>query len=239
MAGIVSYFPNQQIAERAAAGMRAYAQTRQELDKLLQHLLPPLGDATILDAACGIGHLSEVLLEDNPDATYLGVDETPAVIREARDLWSRRGVRFEVADVNTLPDRYPNGFDIVVSWKTLTWLEHYDRMLPALMALSRKHLFVSSLFYDGDIDFQTRVQDHGNNAEWFYNVYSLPRFVARLRDLGAQHVEVNDFEIGIDLPRGDPDVMGTYTRRLEDGRRLQFSGALWMPWKVLRVDISA
>jgi hypothetical protein len=31
--------------------------------------------------------------------------------------------------------------------------------------------------------------------------------------------------------------MGTYTERLEDGRRLQLSGAVLMSWKVIRLDL--
>jgi hypothetical protein len=60
--------------------------------------------------------------------------------------------------------------------------------------------------------------------------------LARLREriaahLGAQEVVFRDFEISIDLTGPAEGGIGTYTKRLEDGRRLQFSGAVFMPWK--------
>jgi len=31
--------------------------------------------------------------------------------------------------------------------------------------------------------------------------------------------------------------MGTYTVQLQSGERLQISGALLMPWKIVRIDL--
>lgn len=35
----------------------------------------------------------------------------------------------------------------------------------------------------------------------------------------------------------DINHMGTYTINLENGKKLQVSGALMMPWKVIRIDL--
>jgi SAM-dependent methyltransferase len=233
-------------APRAIGEMRGYAADRPELDKLLDELAAPYlsaGSLAILDAACGIGHLAPWLVAQSPGSTYVGIDEAQFLIDEAKRLHAMDRVRFERAPVQQYAAGHAGEFDVVISWKTLSWLEHYDLMLPDLVRLARRAVFVSSLFYDGDIDCQIRVTEHaqaalGARSQWFYNVYSLPRFASRARELGATSVTAHDFEIPIDLPRGDRDRMGTYTRRLDDGRRLQFSGPLAMPWKVVVLEVS-
>jgi len=55
--------------------------------------------------------------------------------------------------------------------------------------------------------------------------------------LGARTVHAHDFEIGIDLPRESPHHMGTFTLRLENGKRLQLSGAVIMSWKIIQIDL--
>ena len=48
---------------------------------------------------------------------------------------------------------------------------------------------------------------------------------------------MRDFEIELDLSGPVEGGLGTYTRKLEDGRRLQFSGALWLPWKFVAIRL--
>jgi hypothetical protein len=47
---------------------------------------------------------------------------------------------------------------------------------------------------------------------------------------GYDRFDWTPFDIDIDLPKTDYKWMGTYTERLEDGRRLQRSGPILMPW---------
>jgi SAM-dependent methyltransferase len=238
--------PSAKERERSVASMRRYVDRRQELDKLLMRVAAPAvgsGDVAVLDAGCGVGHLAPIFRELNPRCRYHGADVQEFLIEEAKAVNGDDPLAtFEVSAVEELPERHPDGFDVVVSWKVLMAIPDFTDMLGSLMALTRRHLFVASLFYDGDIDFHTQVTMHEQERRDLlgtshYNVYSLPRFTAAARELGARSVEAHPFEIGIDLERGDPDVMGTYTEQLADGRRVQFSGALHMPWMVLRVDV--
>jgi SAM-dependent methyltransferase len=238
--------PSEQEQRRSVASMRSYADRRQELDKLLARIAEPAvgaGDCSILDAGCGVGHLAPVFRELNPRCRYHGADQHAFLIDEATAVNADDALAtFEVCDVDDLLERHPAGFDVVVSWKVLMAIPDFSEMLPSLIALTRRHLFVASLFYEGDIDFHIRASDHtlerqGLPGSHYYNVYSLPRFEAAARELGARAIDVHPFEIGIDLPRGEADAMGTYTERLADGRRVQFSGALHMPWKVIQIDV--
>ena len=46
-----------------------------------------------------------------------------------------------------------------------------------------------------------------------------------------------DFDIGVDIEKPPVDFMGTYTEKLENGKRIQISGAVLMSWKIIRIDI--
>lgn len=228
------------------ASMKKYVEREQEMDKFLRPLIAPFiegQEVSVLDACCGIGHLSQLLSKLSPRSNFLGVDQTSYLIEQARELSrDNERVRFEVADVYDLPIKYGKRFDISLSWKTISWLPYYDRMLEALIAVTKRHLFLSSLFYDGDIDFEIKVREFKKEAgrdgfNSYYNVYSLPRFKEVADHLGAKKMQAYDFNIEVDIPRPPLDQMGTYTVRLEDGRRMQISGALVMSWKVIRIDL--
>ena len=226
--------------------MKKYVEKKQELDKVLEKLITPFIEnkrLKILDACCGIGHIIFSLNRISPGSTFIGVDQTEYYIKEARKLClGEKNISFELGDVYDLPSKYAKEFDISLNWKTISWLPYYDRLLKSLVSVTKRHIFLSSLFYDGDIDFQTKVREFNKEAgkdgfSSFYNVYSLPRFKKFVYSLGAKNIEAYDFEIGIDVPKPPIDQMGTYTLRLENGRRLQISGAVVMFWKVIRIDL--
>ena len=76
-----------------------------------------------------------------------------------------------------------------------------------------------------------------SQGPFFYNVYSLARVRHLCERHGCRDFVAEDFEIDVDLPR--PTVYGltTYTERLADGRRLQFTGPLFQPWKFVAVRV--
>jgi len=228
------------------AVMKKYVQTKQELDKLLEVLITPFiqnKSVRILDACCGIGHIIYWLRQISPQSTFAGFDSTPYLIDEAKQLCPYDNVEFKVADVHKLHEVYePKSFDITINWKTLSWLPRYEPAMKELVQVTRQHIFLSSLFFDGDIDFEIKVREYQSEAgkegfNAYYNVYSYPRFEDYCYSLGAKAVVPSDFEIGIDLPPPAYNRMGTYTVRLEDGRRLQICGAVVHNWKVIRIDL--
>jgi len=46
-----------------------------------------------------------------------------------------------------------------------------------------------------------------------------------------------DFEITKDLPKPDKNLMGTYTINLQNEKKLQVSGSIIMPWKIIQIDL--
>ena len=233
--------------EHALQSMRAYLRNKPEQVKFFEKILEPYlkNDSIVLDACCGIGDLLYFLAQLNPNARFTGIDKAEFLIDEARTHFADNpNVSFEPGDIYALSDQFgEKSFDLSVCKQTLSWLPSYARPVEELMAVTRRTVFISSLFYDGRIDFETRVREYTTDAgrdgyNAFYNVYSFPVFREFCLERGAKDVVGFDFNIHIDLPRpANPDRMGTYTVQLQSGERLQISGALLMPWKIVRIDL--
>jgi ubiquinone/menaquinone biosynthesis C-methylase UbiE len=237
-------FQRENEREYALQSMRAYLRNKPEQVKFFEEIIGPyLEDGvSVLDACCGIGDLIYFLTQLNPNAHFTGVDKAEFLIEEART--QNPNATFEPGDIYALADQFGvKSFDLSVCKQTLSWLPSYEKPVEELMAVTRRAVFISSLFYDGRIDFETRVREHTTDAgrdgyNAFYNVYSFPVFREFCLSRGAKDVVGFDFNIGIDLPRpANPDRMGTYTMQLQSGERLQISGALLMPWKIVRIDL--
>jgi len=241
-----TYFDGEKDKEYEINSMKKYVNEKQEMDKFLEKLITPIirgASLKILDACCGIGHLSYFLSEISPESTFLGVDQTFYLIQEAKKLFhDKKNITFEVGDIYDVTTKYQKAFDISIIWKTLSSIPYYDEMLKALFRVTKKHIFLNIVLYDGDIDFEVKVRafkkEKGKGGfTQYYNVYSLPHFKEFVYGLGAKNVEIYDFDIGIDIPRGSIDQMGTYTVKLENGKRVQISGAIVMSWKIVRIDL--
>ena len=240
-------FQHEEEREHALQSMRAYLRNKPEQVKFFEELIEPYleNDSMVLDACCGIGDLLYFLAQLNPNARFLGVDKAEFLIDEARTHFADNpNVTFEAGDIYALADQFgKKSFDLSVCKQTLSWLPSYEKPVEELMSVTRRAIFISSLFYDGRIDFETRVREYTTDAgrdgyNAFYNVYSFPVFREFCFQRGAKDVVGFNFNIDIDLPRpANPDRMGTYTVQLQSGERLQISGALLMPWKIVRIDL--
>jgi ubiquinone/menaquinone biosynthesis C-methylase UbiE len=240
------YFPSETDKNLHIDSMKKYVTTKQELDKQLDKLIIPLiqnKQFQILDACCGIGHLDYFLSSSSPDSSFIGIDQTSFLIDEAKILCAdKKNVSFEVEDIYNLPTKYAKFFDISINWKTLSWLPHYDEFMKSLFAITKKHIFISSLFYDGNIDFEIKVKEYETEKrkeqfDLFYNIYSYPRFEKFVYDLGAKSVRSYDFNIDIDIPKPTLDDMGTYTITQNNQKRIQVSGPIMMLWKIIQIDL--
>ena len=150
--------------------------------------------------------------------------------------------QFIKSDFYKLEDKFGKGsFDIALSIQTLSWLPSYNRAVEQLLAVSRKWVFITSLFSDFFVDVITNVhqypdQDWDSKVEPFnYNIYSIDRFSHFCMKNGAKEVHHEDFVIDIDLTKPKEKVMGTYTIKDKKGSRMQFSGPLYMPWKFVAI----
>jgi SAM-dependent methyltransferase len=226
--------------------MMRYFRKKFELDKLLYKLAAPYlrgKELEVMDACCGIGHISLELAQRYPRSRFVGIDQTPYLIDQAIELKQQLKLKNCYFFDGDVLEMKPKCADLTIFWKTISWIPSYEQMLLALIGGTRSHIFLSGLFYDeGDVDFSTTVRSYGREVGKdepvaIYNTYSLPRFKKWCKAQGVKRVKVYDFEIPIDLPKKHLGQIGTYTQRLANGRRLQVSGAMLMLWKVIRLDL--
>ena len=139
------------------------------------------------------------------------------------------------ADLYELTDEY-KCYDGVLMVQTLSWLSDWKKAIDKIIELNPNWFALSSLFYEGRIEFQVKVLDYermddaGRNDEAYYNIYSLPIIEDYLRTKGYKTFVAEPFSIDIDIEKPNNMDMGTYTIKTVSGDRLQVSGAMLMPW---------
>lgn len=240
-----TYYDGEKDKEHIISEFKKPLKKKYEMDKFLEKIITPYiksNDFEILDSCCGIGQISHYLSQINNNLRITGIDQTPFLINEAKKLWNNKNIKFEVSDVYDFVKKNRKKFDITINWKTLSWIPYYDQMIESLIQLTGKHIFLSSLFYEGDIDFEIKVREYKTEIgkdkfNYYFNVYSLPKFKDFVFSCGAKDIEVFDFAINIDMAKPPINQIGTYTERLEDGRRLQISGNIIQSWKIIRIDL--
>jgi trans-aconitate 2-methyltransferase len=102
---------------------------REVLDRLALR-----GDETVLDAGCGTGRVTEVLLERLPEGRVIGVDGSPEMIAAARERLGPE-VDLRVADLLELELGAP--VDAVLSTATFHWIADHPRLFARLHAALR------------------------------------------------------------------------------------------------------
>lgn len=196
-----------------------------------------------LDVACGAGANILHLAQTMPGFSWTGIDIAgPELFDVGRPLLARGNVEVDLmeGDFYKLTD-YFNGqkFSMVLAIQTLSIISSYERILEQLLSVTGGWLFISSLFTDFNVDVNIEVKDYTwpENCQdvYHYNVYSLAKFQATCEAGGCKEFVSRDFEIDIDLPVPASGGFGTYTRKLDDGTRLQFSGPMFQPWKFVGV----
>lgn len=191
----------------------------------------------IIDMACGAGANTMYMANRFKKDQFTGVDYNGEYIDYGNTQITER-VRYHNCkllqgdwfDLN--PDEKPNG---IISFQALSWFPEYEKPLTALAELNPRWIAASSLFYEGDIDYSIKLKNYyrgeeNSYEESYYNIYSLPRVQKHLKEQGYGNFNFIRFEIDIDLPKPDTKDLGTYTIKMEDGKRLQISGGLMMPW---------
>jgi hypothetical protein len=183
----------------------------------------------IIDLACGMGANVCYMAKRYPDSVFIGIDSNPDLIDRGNGIISKLGAsncRLEVGDIYNLPIQYQIA-DGLVSMQTLSWLPTYKNALKEMINLNPKWMAITSLFYNGLVECDIKVRE----PHWtqYYNIYSLPEFKEFLWFMGYGNISATPFEIDIDIPKPNHKGMETYTRESE-GKRLQISGPLLMPW---------
>lgn len=113
------------------------------------------GDETVLDAGCGSGRVTRLLLERLHEGRVIGVDASPSMIEEARSNLEEFGDRVELRAENLTDLELAEPVDAVFSNATFHWISDHDRLFSRL---------ASALRPGGALEAQCGGE--GNVAEW-------------------------------------------------------------------------
>jgi trans-aconitate 2-methyltransferase len=97
-----------------------------------------VGDERVLDAGCGSGRVTELLVERLPTGAVVALDGSPSMIAEARQRLALFGgrVQYVVADLGRpLPLGSP--VDAILSTATFHWVPDHDALFRNLAAVLR------------------------------------------------------------------------------------------------------
>jgi len=100
--------------------------------------LPLAGDETVLDAGCGSGRVTEMLIERLPNGRVVALDQSAAMLDEARRRLERFGdrVEFVQADLGA-PLPIDQRVDAILSTATFHWVPDHDALFENLAAVLR------------------------------------------------------------------------------------------------------
>lgn len=146
----------------------------------------------------------------------------------------KKDVKFEVMNFLEIERSFsPKSFDYVFAIQFLSFVDFdFPIFLEKAFYLARKGIFVTSLFSEGLIEQHTIAYDFEQDWKGLYKIYSLERFKSTVSKIAGNNIdlELEKFKIDIDLPKPNKPRFGTYTIKTEDGKRLQISGYMLMPW---------
>jgi trans-aconitate 2-methyltransferase len=96
------------------------------------------GTETVLDAGCGSGRVTEVLLERLPRGHVIALDGSPSMLEEARRRLERFGGRVDYVEADLaqpLPLERP--VDAILSTATFHWIRDHQALFEHLAAVVR------------------------------------------------------------------------------------------------------
>jgi trans-aconitate 2-methyltransferase len=100
--------------------------------------LPLEGDERVLDAGCGTGRVTELLLARLPRGRVVALDASPSMLSEARGRLARFDGRVEYVRANlTEPLPIEGLVDAVLSTATFHWVADHDALFANLAAVLR------------------------------------------------------------------------------------------------------
>ncbi len=197
----------------------------------------------ILDVGCGEGANIYWLKKYFPEWKFVGIDTDRETLKIANKMNSEvEGVEFK--EINFLEsERYfsPKSFDYIFTIQFISFIDFdFPIFLEKALTFARRGIFLTALFSEGWIEQYTMAYDIKEDWKGIYKIYSLERFKKMLRKIGGNNIflEYEKFNMDIDLPKPVKSKFGTYSIKVENGKRLQISGYMLMPWYNILVKIT-
>ncbi|MBD3352537.1 MAG: methyltransferase domain-containing protein [Candidatus Lokiarchaeota archaeon] len=192
----------------------------------------------IIDIACGSG-ANVYYMNKIWNTRTIGMDFNPELVKIGKSFAKNKEnidfLQMDLYKLNEIKNREKilnlinrKKFGIT-SYQTLSWLKSWKLPFEKMLSLEPSWICISSLFYDGPLEYKIVVKDLTRNGiEYFYNIYSIQKIADLLTEYGY-NCYYKKFEIDMELPKPKDGNIGTYTIKSEEGL-LQMSGALYLPW---------
>jgi trans-aconitate 2-methyltransferase len=192
------------------------------------------GGETVLDAGCGSGRTTAIVIERLPDGRVIAVDGSPSMVEEVRKVL-RPGDTAMVSDLTKLELDHP--VDAVFSTAVFHWILDHDALFARMRAALREGgRFAAQCGGEGNIQsFRVAGEEvaasepyatHLGGVEKLWNYAGPEKTEARLRDAGFGEVRCWLEPWPVDPP--EPAVyaktvcLGPYVERLPEGIRDKF-----------------
>jgi trans-aconitate methyltransferase len=125
--------PKSDIREWNATSYHRVANPHVNWGKVVLERLPLRGDETVLDAGCGTGRLTELVLERLPNGHVIAVDQSTNMLQQAEaHLAPRCGNRVTYRQSDLLELTVEEPVDIIFSTATFHWVKDHPALFRRL-----------------------------------------------------------------------------------------------------------
>jgi trans-aconitate 2-methyltransferase len=199
------------VEEWDAASYQRVSVPHEEWAKALMERLPLNGDEAVLDAGCGTGRVTRMLVERLPQGRVVAVDGSAAMVEKVREV-IRPKDEATVADLTEL--ELPEPVDAAVSSAVFHWITDHDALFARIRAALRPGArFEAQCGGKGNIEeFRDRSREVGEREPYASHLtgFEEPWFYAgaeeteeRLRTAGFEQVEawLQPWEVTPEDPR--------------------------------------
>jgi trans-aconitate 2-methyltransferase len=209
-----------------------------EMARAVLERLPLAGHETVLDAGCGSGRVTALLLERLPRGAVVAADAAPSMVEQARERLSREP-RVRVLDPVSLTDlRLEKPVDAAFSNAVFHWIADHDALFARLHAALRPGArLVAQCGGRGNIDRFRRLADevaaeapYGEHMAGFvrpWNYAAPDETEARLRAAGFHDVRcwLEDWPVRPDAPLeyARTVCLGNHLQALPESLRERFA----------------
>jgi ubiquinone/menaquinone biosynthesis C-methylase UbiE len=190
----------------------------------------------IIDLGCGCGANSFFFSKCFKHCNFLGIDINPRYIKIA-NKYKLGNLKYKVG--NLFDIKLKKKIKGILSIQTLSWLNDYKKALSSMFELKPEWILITSLFYDGPVTAKIIINDFSRTMgklkyrKTYYNIYSIDELKKYSQKYNYNLFEFKPFELSLDLTSPSNKSMGTYTEKLENGKRIQISGPILMNWYTL------
>jgi len=144
-----------------------------------------LHNLNTLDLACGNGaNLMFLKKKFNNEKYCLGLDLNKDLLKQGSKFNNFKDLELKYGNILNLNKKLKNEFQLITSFQILSWLKDYQKASIEMIKLNSKYIFISSLFWEGLIDFKIKLNSLKNDKynrqvqnSTYYNIYSLKNFL--------------------------------------------------------------